>query len=1354
VKDREGTKPETETGAAEDAPSKQAGTPAERRYGSALGTAMARAKPAGSQPPTVDDAATAAVEGKDAGAPVDASVRGRVEGQLGVEFGSVRVHQDGLAQQATAAMGARAFAHQRDVFLGPGESPGDVELMAHELTHVAQQGAAERPAVQRQVSVGSSSSPAEAEADAVASRAAGNAPPQQLLIEAGTAAPGQMTRTEFMSRLRTAVTAAADAALGPLWSAVGCPYIERWFSEHQNSDAQTLERLARRYSGMSAPTRAADMIPPICARLSAGIQRWREGGDVSGDLAAAGVSGAPAPSAAGTPVASGAAARKPVAAPPSDGAAPLVLEAPPAVDQRTPLAAPDREAQASPLATEIGPGQPLAGEVGARFGDAFGSDLSDVRVHTGAEAARKTSAEGAAALTVGRDIAFAPGEYQPGTPRGDALLAHELAHAEQQKEARGGAPVSGESAGHEQDADRATVAAMARLHGGAADRAQPALRSGFQLQRCAGTPSTPALVITDPFVLGLQTKLDAGDKPGFFNDIRGLGGGRAGDGAVRDGLGEFLRTGKIGAAEGFRAVALQELGAERGWPEVIKNFAEGADRGTFAVPGLAPAGGDALREFCLLRAGEAADGTGDLMATYRNRFSAKWEIAPYSAQPADFDPSLDSKGPRNQRARHIFNDLYADTAIRNAYDRNSPAGFRELCDTLVGPDGINLTASPRLQELRATLSGATVNATGTADAAYTTLVGTVRPKAEALDARDRQEIERSHQWRLAVDAKVHGPDDATTAALRGDLWTVVTTSRSAAPAPAPTPVAPPAPEPVPTPNAAQRTFLHGITMAGPSAAVDANSTQQDITFDIHSAHPNPGLGVRRRVVVEPSAQVVSGSDDETAWTSGASAMPHTAQVNPDAGGPASTVFTARLTMPPLPTSDFAEKTATVTVNDKRLDWFKANVTAGVTCVNENDFAWMNAGSSVPFKGGQVPIRIRPTLPGPNPGLTVQMDGVLRRGGAVVNTFTRAAFPSFSSNAPLFDTILTESSPPAGGAEAFEAEVRFYGASGPAFHTVTLPFSIAPNMAPPSGSDAAQIAADNGVLNTPIGTPGFLDHMATSGNTNWVRAANAVNSGALKVQACIIRSDAASWLVAHHQDPHVKTAYAMGAVTDARTMAAAPGAAGWRWGAVSDTVFLNVTPRAGASRSFDEMAEFLAHESIHAADRTEPDTWGRYTTEFRAYWVMGVGAGESTAFDPSMSGLGPKSPRARRIFNHMYGSSTYPFVKPAYDANTNGFRTRADNYLYPDGINLTLSGTLTALRTEIESYTGSGYAAKKTAVAARYAACTPDDKDEIHRNRMWRNLVEEKFTGSVLVSWFPPAFEKEAHQIKALLGIPE
>jgi Domain of unknown function (DUF4157) len=63
---------------------------------------------------------------------------------------------------------------------------------------------------------------------------------------------------------------------------------------------------------------------------------------------------------------------------------------------------------------------------------AFSFDFAAVRVHTGAAAQDAASALGARALTAGTDILFRTGEYLPGTPGGDLLLAHELAHVVQQ----------------------------------------------------------------------------------------------------------------------------------------------------------------------------------------------------------------------------------------------------------------------------------------------------------------------------------------------------------------------------------------------------------------------------------------------------------------------------------------------------------------------------------------------------------------------------------------------------------------------------------------------------------------------------------------------------------------------------------------------------------------------------------------------------------------------------------------------------------------------------------------------------------------------------------------------------------
>jgi hypothetical protein len=79
-----------------------------------------------------------------------------------------------------------------------------------------------------------------------------------------------------------------------------------------------------------------------------------------------------------------------------------------------------------------GGGIPLRADARAFFEPRFGRDLSAVRLHTGATAARTASALSARAFTVGSDIVFGEHEYRPGNARGDRLLAHELAHTVQQ----------------------------------------------------------------------------------------------------------------------------------------------------------------------------------------------------------------------------------------------------------------------------------------------------------------------------------------------------------------------------------------------------------------------------------------------------------------------------------------------------------------------------------------------------------------------------------------------------------------------------------------------------------------------------------------------------------------------------------------------------------------------------------------------------------------------------------------------------------------------------------------------------------------------------------------------------------
>jgi hypothetical protein len=86
----------------------------------------------------------------------------------------------------------------------------------------------------------------------------------------------------------------------------------------------------------------------------------------------------------------------------------------------------------SDFTSSLGAGTPLDAASRAYFEPRFGHDFSSVRLHTDGRADETARDLNARAFTLGRDIAFAAGEYQPHTPTGQQLIAHELAHVVQQ----------------------------------------------------------------------------------------------------------------------------------------------------------------------------------------------------------------------------------------------------------------------------------------------------------------------------------------------------------------------------------------------------------------------------------------------------------------------------------------------------------------------------------------------------------------------------------------------------------------------------------------------------------------------------------------------------------------------------------------------------------------------------------------------------------------------------------------------------------------------------------------------------------------------------------------------------------
>jgi hypothetical protein len=129
---------------------------------------MSAAGPAGG--PVPSDVETGIEAARGGGSALDSVVRARMEQGFGSDFSGVRVHAGSEAASLSGALGARAFTTGQDVFFGAGQydpgSSGGRELLAHELTHVVQQGGA--PGIAAKLEVGSTSDPAEQEADEVA----------------------------------------------------------------------------------------------------------------------------------------------------------------------------------------------------------------------------------------------------------------------------------------------------------------------------------------------------------------------------------------------------------------------------------------------------------------------------------------------------------------------------------------------------------------------------------------------------------------------------------------------------------------------------------------------------------------------------------------------------------------------------------------------------------------------------------------------------------------------------------------------------------------------------------------------------------------------------------------------------------------------------------------------------------------------------------------------------------------------------------------------------------------------------------------------------------------------------------
>lgn len=105
----------------------------------------------------------------------------------------------------------------------------------------------------------------------------------------------------------------------------------------------------------------------------------------------------------------------------------------PMVQSKGESAGPASESLNRKISSSKGKGSSLDRETQSTMSGKFGVDFSRVKIHANEESATMNNQINARAFTVGNDIYFNKGEYQPGTKEGNHLLAHELTHTVQQK---------------------------------------------------------------------------------------------------------------------------------------------------------------------------------------------------------------------------------------------------------------------------------------------------------------------------------------------------------------------------------------------------------------------------------------------------------------------------------------------------------------------------------------------------------------------------------------------------------------------------------------------------------------------------------------------------------------------------------------------------------------------------------------------------------------------------------------------------------------------------------------------------------------------------------------------------------
>ncbi|MBW4595432.1 MAG: DUF4157 domain-containing protein [Brasilonema angustatum HA4187-MV1] len=166
--------------------------------------------------------------------------------------------------------------------------------------------------------------------------------------------------------------------------------------------------------------------------------------------------------------------------------------------------------------------------VKSKMENSFGTSFGDVSIHTDSPQAKSM---GALAFTQGNNVHFAPGQYNPQSSSGQALLGHELTHVVQQRAGRVAVPHQSKGAPINADPSLETEADQIGARAAKGEQVQvPGATSSFKTIPPIQNSTEPVQCFLPLLMGGLSA----------LGGMMGGGGGQQGGGGMMSGLGGAL----------------------------------------------------------------------------------------------------------------------------------------------------------------------------------------------------------------------------------------------------------------------------------------------------------------------------------------------------------------------------------------------------------------------------------------------------------------------------------------------------------------------------------------------------------------------------------------------------------------------------------------------------------------------------------------------------------------------------------------------------------------------------------------------------------------------------------------------